>query len=79
MAGPDPRGSTTVPAPGDLGLRSRAAMLALVALLLLLDESTAWTFRGGILGASLATTLLVLGVVDRPGPLRSVLDRPALR
>ena len=36
MAGPDPRGSTTVPAPGDLGLRSRAAMLALVALLLLL-------------------------------------------
>ena len=55
------------------------AGVVLVALLLLLDESTAWTFRGGILAASLATTLLVLGVVDRPGPLRSVLDRPALR
>ncbi|WP_295018038.1 penicillin-binding protein 2 [uncultured Micrococcus sp.] len=42
MAGPDPRGSTTVPAPGDLGLRSRAAMLALVALLLLLGLRLVW-------------------------------------
>ncbi|WP_052112534.1 acyltransferase family protein [Knoellia aerolata] len=53
--------------------------LVLVALFALLDESTPWTFRGGILAASLATTLLVLGVVERPGALRSVLDRPVLR
>ena len=56
-----------------------AAGATLVALFALLDESTAWTFRGGILVASLATTMLVLGVVERPSPLRSVLDRPVLR
>ncbi|MFC7491760.1 MULTISPECIES: acyltransferase family protein [unclassified Knoellia] len=55
------------------------AGVLLVALLVLLDESTALTFRGGILAASVATTLLVLGVVERPGPLRSVLDLPVLR
>ncbi|MFW5468993.1 acyltransferase family protein [Knoellia sp. CPCC 206435] len=62
--------------------RRPALLLAgatLVALFALLDESTAWTFRGGILVASLATTVLVLGVVERPSPLRSVLDRPVLR
>ncbi len=55
------------------------AAVVLVALFALLDEATSWTFRGGILTASLATTLLVLGVVERPGALRSALDRPALR
>ncbi|PRY63254.1 peptidoglycan/LPS O-acetylase OafA/YrhL [Knoellia remsis] len=55
------------------------AGLVLVALVALLDESTPFTFRGGILLASLATAILVLGVVDRPSPLRSVLDAPVLR
>jgi len=55
------------------------AGVVLVALIALLDESTALTFRGGILAASLATTVLVLGVVERPGPLRSVMDLPVLR
>ncbi|MFC7486839.1 acyltransferase family protein [Knoellia sp. CPCC 206453] len=55
------------------------AGLVLVALVALLDESTPLTFRGGILAASLATTVLVLGVVERPTPLRSVLDLPVLR
>jgi len=55
------------------------AGLVLAALVALLDESTALTFRGGILVASLATTVLVLGVIERPTPLRSVLDLPVLR
>ncbi|EAP97708.1 lipopolysaccharide modification acyltransferase [Janibacter sp. HTCC2649] len=55
------------------------AGLVLVALVALLDESTPLTFRGGILAASLATTVLVLGVVERPTPLRSALDQPVLR
>jgi peptidoglycan/LPS O-acetylase OafA/YrhL len=51
----------------------------LVALMLLLDESNPLTFRGGLLVASLATTVLVLGVVERPTPLRTVLALPVLR
>lgn len=51
----------------------------LVGLVLLLDESTTWTFRGGILAASLATTVLILGVVERPTPLRTALNLPVLR
>ncbi|WP_147061654.1 acyltransferase family protein [Knoellia locipacati] len=56
-----------------------AAAVVLVALVALLDESTPFTFRGGILLASLATAVLVLGVVERPTPLRTVLDLPVLR
>jgi peptidoglycan/LPS O-acetylase OafA/YrhL len=41
------------------------ALAVLAALLVLLDESHAATFRGGILAASLATGVLVLGVLDR--------------
>jgi peptidoglycan/LPS O-acetylase OafA/YrhL len=41
------------------------AGLVLVALLFLLDEGQAATFRGGILLASAATAVLVLGVLDR--------------
>lgn len=52
---------------------------ALVALMLFLDESNPLTFRGGLLAASLATTVLVLGVVERPTPLRTVLNLPVLR
>ncbi|WP_353950664.1 acyltransferase family protein [Knoellia sp. S7-12] len=55
------------------------AGLVLVALVALLDESTPLTFRGGILAASLATTVLVLGVIERPTRLRSVLDLSVLR
>ena len=51
----------------------------LVALMLFLDESNPLTFRGGLLVASLATTVLVLGVVERPTPLRTVLNLPVLR
>jgi len=53
--------------------------LALVGLVALLDEATPFTFRGGILLASLATSVLVLAVVERPSPLRTVLDAPLLR
>lgn len=42
-------------------------------------EASAWTFRGGILLASLATTALVLVVVERPGRLQAVLELPAAR
>jgi len=37
----------------------------LVGAMLLLDEQSPWTFRGGIVLASLATTVLVMGVLDR--------------
>lgn len=55
------------------------AGVTLVALFVVLDESHAFTFRGGILFASLATAVLVLAVIDRATPLRSVMDLPALR
>ncbi|WP_242652776.1 acyltransferase family protein [Intrasporangium flavum] len=42
-----------------------AAGAVLVAAMLLLDEQSPWTFRGGIVLASLATTVLVMGVLDR--------------
>ena len=42
-----------------------AAALLLLVLLVLLDEGHAATFRGGILVASLATAVLVAGVLDR--------------
>ena len=42
-------------------------------------EDSALTFRGGILLASLATTALLLVVVERPGRLRAVLELPPAR
>ena len=51
----------------------------LVGLVAFLDESNPLTFRGGLLAASLATTVLVLGVVERPTPLRTMLNLPVLR
>ncbi len=56
-----------------------AALAVLGALLVLADERSALTFRGGILLASLATAALVLTVVERPGRLRSVLELPGAR
>ncbi len=48
-----------------------AAVLVLGALLARLDETHAATFRGGILLASIATAVLLLGVLDRD-PTRSL-------
>lgn len=62
--------------------RRTVAAVALVVLGVLLataSETSPWTFRGGILLASLATTALVLVVVERPGRLRAVLDLPLVR
>ena len=56
-----------------------AALVVLLATFALLGEESALTFRGGILLASLATTAVVLVVVERPGRLRSVLELPAAR
>ncbi|WP_323096920.1 acyltransferase family protein [Intrasporangium sp. YIM S08009] len=42
-----------------------AAGAVLVGAMLLLDEQSPWTFRGGIVVASLATAVLVMGVLDR--------------
>jgi peptidoglycan/LPS O-acetylase OafA/YrhL len=56
-----------------------ASLATLAALLVAVDEDSALTFRGGILLASTATAGLVLGVVDRPGRLRAVLEVPAAR
>ena len=56
-----------------------AALVTLLGLMALGGEDSALTFRGGILLASLATTALVLVVVERPGRLRAVLELPAAR
>lgn len=56
-----------------------AALVTLASLLALASESSALTFRGGILLASVATTALVLVVVERPGRLRAVLEVPLAR
>ncbi|KGN31854.1 acyltransferase [Knoellia sinensis KCTC 19936] len=68
----------------DVWQRVRVPLVAgagviLVVLFALLDESMSFTFRGGIMLASLATAVLVLGVLERPTPLRTVLDLPILR
>ncbi|HET7820504.1 MAG TPA: acyltransferase family protein [Ornithinibacter sp.] len=62
--------------------RRQVAAVALVTLLGLMalgGEDSALTFRGGILLASLATTALVLVVVERPGRLRALLELPPAR
>ncbi|WP_435203428.1 acyltransferase family protein [Janibacter sp. GS2] len=69
------RGYTTTP----LWHRRRTwlilgAVLVIAALLLFAGEESAWTFRLGIPLISVATGVLVLASVDRPGPLRSTLD-----
>ena len=56
-----------------------SALLVLGALILTASETSAWTFRGGIALATLATTALVLVVVERPGRLCAVLELPAVR
>ena len=62
--------------------RRQVAAVALVTLLGLMalgGEDSALTFRGGIMLASVATTALVLVVVERPGRLRAVLELPPAR
>ena len=55
------------------------SLVTLLGLMALAGEESALTFRGGILLASVATTALVLVVVERPGRLRAVLELPAAR
>ena len=50
------------------------ALLTIPALLLLAAEEHAWTFRIGIPLVSLATAVLMLAAVERPGRLRRVLE-----
>ncbi|WEV78458.1 acyltransferase family protein [Janibacter cremeus] len=50
------------------------SLVTIAALLVLAGEGSAWTFRLGIPLVSVATALLLLAAVERPGPLRSVLD-----
>lgn len=58
------------------------ALAVLVAEMALLDEQSTWTFRGGIVLASLATAVLVMGVVERrpggPGLVSRAMRHPAL-
>lgn len=55
------------------------SLVTLLGLMALAGEDSALTFRGGILLASLATTALLLVVVERPGRLRAVLELPPAR
>ncbi|GAA3619263.1 acyltransferase family protein [Marihabitans asiaticum] len=50
------------------------SLVTLGALLVLAGEGSSWTFRIGIPAASLATALLILAAVERPGALRSTLE-----
>src|SRR6476661_734061 len=58
------------------------ALAVLVAEMAFLDEQSTWTFRGGIVLASLATAVLVMGVVERrpggPGLVSRAMRHPAL-
>ena len=54
------------------------AGVTVVALLLLAGEEHAWTFRLGIPLISLATAVLLLGAIDRPGRLRAILELPPM-
>lgn len=77
-AGPTRAGTT-----GRVWVRYRRAITAgalvgLAGLFWFADEGAAWTFRIGILAASVATAVLVLAAIDRPGPLRTALELPPL-
>ena len=54
------------------------SVVTIAAVLLFAGEHTVWTFRLGIPLVSVATALLLLASVDRPGPLRTVLELPPL-
>ena len=49
-------------------------LAGVLPLLVLAGEEHVWTFRLGIPLISLATAVLLLGAVDRPGRLRSTLE-----
>lgn len=55
-----------------------AALVTLVALMVLLTEADPLTFRGGILLASLATVVLVAGLLESPSPWRLWMSLPTL-
>ncbi|MGD8148770.1 acyltransferase family protein [Ornithinimicrobium sp. Y1694] len=72
------------------GLRSRAwrryrgyavllAVVGLFALMMWMDESSALTFRGGILLASLLTVVLVAAALEADGPWRRIMELRPLR
>ncbi|KRE38514.1 lipopolysaccharide modification acyltransferase [Janibacter sp. Soil728] len=54
------------------------AMATIVALFVLAGEEHAWTFALGIPLVSVATAVLLLAAVERPGRLRAVLELPPL-
>lgn len=54
------------------------ALLVLVGLMVLLSDDTGWTFRGGILLASLATVVLIAGLLESPSLWRRVMQLPPL-
>lgn len=56
------------------GLAVTAALVVLVALMRTLSDASAWTFRGGILLACLATVVLIAGLLESPGPWRRVMQ-----
>lgn len=55
-----------------------AALATVAALFVLAGEEQAWTFALGIPLVSIATAVLMLAAVERPGALRSVLELPPL-
>jgi peptidoglycan/LPS O-acetylase OafA/YrhL len=55
------------------------SLLVLGSLMRWMDESSALTFRGGILLASLATVVLIAALLESPGPWRRVMQLGLLR
>ena len=76
--------------PDRLGLQSAAwrrwrlpavlgALVVLTALMALLSDDNPFTYRGGILLACLATTVLIAGLLESPSPWRTVMGLAPLR
>lgn len=61
------------------GLGVGAALVVLALLMATLTEANPWTFRGGILLASLATVVLIAGLLETSSPWRLWMGLPPLR
>ncbi|MGC1208076.1 MAG: acyltransferase family protein [Ornithinimicrobium sp.] len=52
------------------GASVTGALMTLIVLMVVLDDLSSWTFRGGILLAALATVVLIAGLLESPSPWR---------
>lgn len=79
LAGPDARFFTSTTWARYAPPVTAVALVTLASLLWFAQETSAWTFRGGLTLACLATTVLVAVSVTTSGTLQRVLELPPLR